>query len=142
MSPPYERLCSYHPPGAHNDLGLILHQKFAPVKRLAQMLSNRNPLDGADIDLRVIELKGVPAPLFCMVHGDIRIPEQRGYIFAVIGIDADADTGRYLEMISRDSKGFFKRFHDFPGDGRDVFRADDIREHDVEFIAADAGRRV
>jgi hypothetical protein len=72
-----------------------------------------------------------------MVHGYIRIAEQRIDFFAVIGIDADAYAGRHAAFVSLYHKGFPEAFHNLLRNISNNFHMVDIGNYNIELITAD-----
>src|SRR4051795_75854 len=135
MAPPDECFDACGRSGLEIDLRLIMQHELAPLECTAQAALEELSLDGADIHIFCEELIVVPAFVFCMVHRSIRTADQALCVYTVLREDADADTGRDMEVVLRDAVRLCQRPQDLIGTARSVFCVFDLCKQDHEFIA-------
>ena len=69
-----------------------------PLQSAPQSLLDGLPLDCAGIHGWLEKLKLVPTVLLRLIHGGVGILNERVCVLAVIGVDADADARRDMQL--------------------------------------------
>jgi hypothetical protein len=83
-------------------LGLVVQQKLFPIEGGAEAFFQRLPFDGLQIHFRPEKLEIVTPGLLGVIHGHVRILNQRFGILTVSRIDADADAAIDIQIMSSD----------------------------------------
>src|SRR6266404_2211399 len=138
LLPAYQRLDSRDLTRVEIYLRLIMQQELFSPESAAQAAFERLPLDSLQVHFRLEELE-IVAPVFLgVVHGRVRILDQRFGILAVFRVDAYTDAAVNNQILSRDEVRCVERKkYSSCARGR-VFRTRDLRKQDHEFITAQA----
>jgi hypothetical protein len=142
MLPADERLHADDRPRRQVHQRLVEDHQLVLAERFPQHVLQRQPLQGAGIHGRRVELVVVAPLLLGPVHGRVGVPHQRLRIAAVLGIEADADAGRDEQLAVGDGEGDLERVDDLLGDLGRVLDLLDARDHQRELVAAETGHRV
>ena len=110
--------------------------ELAPLQRLAQTAFHQQAFEGLRVHLGIKELVGVLAGFFGAVHGGIGIFQQRGGVYAVVGVHADTDTAADKDFVLLYPHGAGQRGQHFFGHAAQCFVAVKIADQQRELIAA------
>jgi hypothetical protein len=79
------------------------------------------------------------AAIFGLIHCFIRRLDQAIHLLSVLGIEANTDASGDVNPMTGDREFFGQGGENFLGNALGNQRAGDIRQHDNEFVAAEAG---
>ena len=116
-----------------------MQDKRLGVNRFAQVTLERHALHGLVSQVTAIELVGVSARRFGVVHRRIGISEQGSSIFTVFPVDGNADGGAQAYFTAHQGKGAAHQLQDSLGDLVDIGRLIDVHNQRGKFITPQAG---
>ena len=90
MQPAHQRLSRVQTAGRQTQLGLVEHLQLILVERLAQLIFQLQTLQRAGLQVLGIELKIIAAQMFGMLHGHVRLTDQRRDLSGRVWQQADA----------------------------------------------------
>jgi hypothetical protein len=108
---------------------------------------SRDGRDSRNIDRGLKKLVAIFAQLLCLIHGGICLVENflhrfTARIFAVSGVDADADAGRNRHDSTIEHEALIQSLQNFLGDAADILQADNAGQNRDKFIATQAGNDI
>ena len=124
------------------DLGLVMQRELFPFKGAPQALFDRLPLHGADVHGWFEKLIALPSIFLGLIHGGVRILDERLRVQPVVGKDADANAGGDVKVVLVDGMSFGHGLQHSSRGNSGVFRLFRFRKEDDEFIASLPANRV
>ena len=118
------------------DLGLIVDRKFLPFQGPPQALFDGLPLHRPDVHRRLEEFVALTAVFLGLVHGRVRVFDERLRIQPIVGKDAHADAGGDMKIVVVDGVGFGHGLKHSPRRNGGILRAFHFGKQHHEFIAA------
>ena len=118
------------------DLGLVVDGKFLPFQGPPQALFDGLPLHRPDVHRRLEKLVALTAVFLGLVHGRVRVFDERLRVQAVVGIDAHADAGGDVKIVLVDGVGFGHGLQHSSRRNGGIFRPFHFGKQHHEFIAA------
>src|SRR5919199_6351910 len=136
MAPAHKRLDVRDPSGGELDLRLVLQYELVAIDARAQIREQREAAR-ADVLLPRIEGDDADAGPLRHVHRDVRAPQERVRILAVIGDERDADRRLDVEELAVARERRLERAADR---ARDASGGDERRagKDDRELVAAES----
>ena len=113
-----------------------MQQKLLAVQCAAQLRIELLALDLLLFHLRQIELVSVAPLVFCEIHRCVGVFQQGIRVFAVAGVEGDADAGGNVGLVAVEIERRRQRLHDLLRDQPGVADVGQVRQHDGEFVPA------
>ena len=137
MFPAHEGLDSHDRPGGEDDLGLEEEDELAVLDRVPEVRLEGEPLADRLVEGGRAELKVVPAAVFGAIQSNVRVPEERVSVGAVLGEEADPDARRHRNVMRVGDERGRDRFEDLAGERRDMLLFE-VHDEEHELVAPDA----
>ena len=121
---------------------LVVQSQQAVLQRAAQRALQRVLLQAPLREVGVEELVGIAAELLRAVHRDVGVLQELLGIVGVVGIDADADRRRHVDVVLLDAERLRDRVEQLLRDAAQHRRIVEILDDDHELVAAEARQQV
>ena len=141
-APTGEGLHAHDGPTGEINLWLVMHLDLARVQRLAQGALHAEAGGEPLVHFRAEQTTRIAALALGVIHGDVRVADERAGGGARLGVERHAGAGRGGQPRVVHGKRFAQRAHQLLADGDGGIAALHLRQHEGEFVAAEARQRV
>jgi len=142
VGPAQQRFHAHHLAAGQVQLGLVFEVELVPRQGVAQLAFQSQPLQGARIHARGIELPVAPSLFLGAVHGDVGVLDQGVGILAIGGVHGHAHAATEHEFVFAQLQRLRHGIEDALQGGRARLAAAMLGQQQHEFVAAQARHRV
>ena len=121
---------------------LVVQAQQAVLQRVAQRAFERVLAQAVLGEVGVQELERVAAELLRVIHRDVRVLQELLGIVRIVGIDADADRGRHVDVVLLDLERLGDGVEQLPRDPSQHRGLVEVLDDDHELVAAEPGQEV
>ncbi|MNQ56810.1 hypothetical protein D3C85_709450 [compost metagenome] len=138
MAPAHQRLGGIQAVVGQAQLGLVEDFQLAFLDRLAQLGLQLQALQCASLEVVGEELEAIAAQVLGVLHGHVRLADQRGDVAGVVRQQADAERAADYQLVAADGHGHAQLAEQAAGPARQAGEAAEGVEDHGELVAGQA----